>query len=219
MVRTAFEMGRGGARSEIAKAREKHHAAAVYVVKMPPKAIIKQMEKARFWIKNVVFDGLKKKIQGLLINAYETGETPNETALKVREAYNPYIGDIQRVKDQKQIEPYRIETLVRTNTTKAYNRGKVVEFADPELEGFVRAVQLSAILDTRTTDICRGADGKIIMLDDDETVKRLTPPLHFNCRSVLVPVTEIDGEFEPASASEVEGVKSDMPPDFGGNWD
>jgi SPP1 gp7 family putative phage head morphogenesis protein len=138
--------------------------------------------------------------------------------LKIRAAYEPYVGDEQKVVDQRQIEPYRIETVIRTNTTKAYSHGRFTEFVDPDLNGFVRAVQLSAILDSRTTEICRAADGKIILLDDP-MAKRLLPPLHFNCRTVPVPVTEADGEFEPSKQAELSKVLEDMPPSFGGNVD
>lgn len=217
-MRTAFEAGRRDARGELAQAKTKE-LEAHYVFKLPPAASILQLEKSAFWIKNVTFDSLVKSIQALLINAHETGETPIETAAKIRTAYEPFIGDAQAVRDQRQIEPYRIETVVRTNSTKAYNRGRLVEFADPELEGFVQAVELSAILDMRTTDICRAADGKIVRMDDEQNVKRLTPPLHHNCRSILVPVTLNDGEFEPTKQAELAQIKGLMPANFGGDVD
>jgi len=81
------------------------------------------------------------------------------------------------VRDQRQIEPYRIETLIRTNGTKAYNV-EVGGIPGPHLLGFVRAVQLSALLDERTTEICRTADGAIVLIDDP-MVDRLLPPLHY----------------------------------------
>lgn len=215
-MRTGFEMGRGDASNEISRARKKRKN---YVIKIPPKQAINMLEKSAFWIRNVTFDGITKQVQGTLLNMLETGETPGETLMKIRNLYDPYVGDEMRVIDQRQIEPYRIETVIRTNATKAYNRGKVVEFADPDLDGFVRAVQISAILDSRTTDICRNADGKIILLHDDQNIAKLTPPLHHQCRSVLVPVTEVDGVFEASKQLELDVLKQQMPPDFGGNFD
>lgn len=214
-LRAGYEVGRTDAVSEISRAKKEIISP---VIKIPPEATIAALEKNSFWIKNVTYDGLTKRIQGLLINSLETGEAHAETLMKVRAAYDPYVGDIQKVIDQKQIEPYRIETLIRTNTTKAYAWGKWAEFNDPDLEGYVRAVQLSAIIDTRTTDICRRADKKIVALDDP-MAKRLLPPLHHNCRTVIIPITEVDGQFEPTKQVELTGVLEEMPPEFGGNVD
>jgi uncharacterized protein with gpF-like domain len=94
----------------------------------------------------------------------------------------------------------------------------LVEYMNPDLEGFVRAVQLSAILDARTTNICRAADGKIIMLEDPN-VGQLMPPLHFNCRTMPIPITEADGQFTPSKSSELAGIRQIMPKDFGGTAD
>jgi SPP1 gp7 family putative phage head morphogenesis protein len=214
-MRTGFEMGRGHAREVIAKAKQR---ANFQIVKMPPKQTIQMLEKSAFWIKNVTFQGLVKQVQGLLINALETGESIAETMQKIESVYLPYVGDTQIIRDQEQIEPYRIETLIRTNGTKAYSQGQMVEYKDPELEGFVRAIQLSAILDTRTTSICRNADQTIIMLDDP-ILPRMTPPLHHQCRTVPVPITVIDGEFEPSKQTVLHGVLELAPADFGGNVD
>jgi SPP1 gp7 family putative phage head morphogenesis protein len=215
-MRSVFEVGRSDARREIDKARRKKHQA--YIIKMPPKEVIGMLEKSSFWIRNVTFDGITKGIQALLFNMLDTGETPGETLMKIRQVYDPYVGDVQKVIDQRQIEPYRIETLIRNNSTKAYNRAKVVEFVDPELEGFVRAAQVSAVLDTRTTDICRSVDGKIILVDDP-LLKRFIPGLHHQCRTILVPVTEADGVFEVTKQKDLSNILDLMPPDFGGNLD
>lgn len=92
--------------------------------------------------------------------------------------------------------PHRIETIVRTNTSDALNQARQSLFNDPELKGFVMAYEYSAILDDRTTDICESLDGKILR-DFGEYV----PPNHFNCRSVLIPVTEVD-DWDGKESSE-----------------
>ena len=82
-----------------------------------------------------------------------------------------------------------INTLVRTKTTEIYNRGRKSYFDnDPDAQKVIDGYQFSAILDARTTDICRGLDKKVFKSGDDN-INLLTPPLHFNCRSVIVPVT------------------------------
>ena len=214
-LRTTYELGRRDASSEISRARQKQHS---YVIKIPPKKTIEQLEKWAFFISGDAIGTVRKEIRNLLLSMLETGEGVQETLMKIRHAFDPYVGDEQIIRDQRQIEPYRIETIIRTNVTKAYNWGKIAEFADPELQGFVRAVQFSAILDSRTTNICRSADGKIFMLDDP-ILKRFIPPLHFQCRSLFASITEADGQFEPSKQSELNEILSKVSPSFGGNVD
>ena len=51
----------------------------------------------------------------------------------------------------------------------------------------VQVFQFSAVLDNRTTDICRSLDGKTFTFEDG-TGLEFRPPLHFNCRSIILPV-------------------------------
>lgn len=91
----------------------------------------------------------------------------------------------------------RMRTIVRTSTFDAVNNARYSYFTDPGLGDFVRAFEYSAILDSRTTDICRH-------LDDDsrgnhskewyEKNQSFKPPNHFNCRSLLIPVTQVDAD-------------------------
>ena len=80
-----------------------------------------------------------------------------------------------------------IERYSRTKLTEVYNRGRLSFF---EKSGVVAAYQYSAILDSVTTDICEGLDGKVFESGDQPI-----PPLHFNCRSVLIPITKYE-EYE-----------------------
>lgn len=83
--------------------------------------------------------------------------------------------------------PARLETIARTNTAAAINESRQSLFSDPDLNGFVVAYEYSAILDDRVSDICESLDGRI-----QKDWGAYTPPNHFNCRSVLIPVTEVD---------------------------
>lgn len=77
-----------------------------------------------------------------------------------------------------------LERYARTKFTEVMNRGRV-EFFDST--GVVAAYQYSAILDDRTTDICEGLHGMIFEKGDEPI-----PPLHFNCRSLLIPITKYE---------------------------
>jgi SPP1 gp7 family putative phage head morphogenesis protein len=77
-----------------------------------------------------------------------------------------------------------LERFYRTKTTELFNRGRVSFF---DSTGIVEAYQYSAILDDRTTVICAGLHGKIFKAGEQPI-----PPLHFNCRSVVVPITRFE---------------------------
>jgi len=77
-----------------------------------------------------------------------------------------------------------IERYARTKHTEVFNRGRLEYF---EKSGVVAAYQYSAILDGVTSDVCAGLDGKIF-----EAGAEPVPPLHFNCRSLLIPITRFE---------------------------
>ena len=105
----------------------------------------------------------------------------------------------------------RIRTITRTSTFDAINTARHSYFTDPSLDGFVIAYEYSAILDSRTTDICRHLDeehrGNHSMAWWQQN-PQFMPPNHFNCRSLLIPVTEIDDDF-------VEGDEPTVDPQGG----
>jgi len=81
-----------------------------------------------------------------------------------------------------------IERYARTKHTEVMNRARVEEFSN---SGVVNGYQFSAIMDGRTTAICSGLHGKKFVEG-----KQPIPPLHFNCRSILIPITIFE-EFKP----------------------
>lgn len=88
----------------------------------------------------------------------------------------------------KDMSMQSIERYSRTKTTEVMNRARVEEFTE---SGAVAGFQYSAILDDRTSDICAGLHGTTFKLG-----KEPIPPMHFNCRSVLIPITIFE-KFEP----------------------
>lgn len=97
------------------------------------------------------------------------------------------------IRDEKQLAPYRSETIEQTNSTAAYNHGRLAEILDPEIVRFVKGVRYSAILDSKTTDVCRYLgkmnDGKgALFKPTDPNLKALLPPNHQGCRSIIVAI-------------------------------
>jgi SPP1 gp7 family putative phage head morphogenesis protein len=218
LLRTGFDAGREDVRTEVQRAVGQREMVAYAVPKMPPRDIIRYLNQKSFWIKNVMLDSLTKDIKQLLVNALETGEQLGETLQKIGQAYDPYIGTPSAIADPEQVQPYRIETLIRTNLTDSYNSGRYNAITDPDLEDHVIGMQISAILDSRTTDICRRADNTIIR-KDDPLVHRLKPSLHFNCRSIFIPVMAFDEDVSFTAQKDLHGILSLAPAGFGGNVD
>jgi SPP1 gp7 family putative phage head morphogenesis protein len=81
-----------------------------------------------------------------------------------------------------------IENAARTIVSQNINRGRQGYMFDQSNLEEIQAFQYSAIIDDRTTDICLALDGKIMSKDDEES-QQFMPPNHYNCRSILVPIT------------------------------
>lgn len=85
---------------------------------------------------------------------------------------------------------YELERIVRTETTRYYNYAVVYETASyPEVVGYRYAV----VVDDRTSEVCRPLAGKVVRREQ----LQLVPPLHPNCRTVLVPLLEEDIAGKP----------------------
>lgn len=180
MMKQAFEAGRVTVREELPRldfADDPSRSAS---------AAAKFMRSKRFWITGIIESNLLNEARNILFRAIDTGELPQDTTKALREAFEPYIGDPNVIRDGKVVTPFRLETILRTNATDVFNRGRLLEGS--KVAEFLNGWEYSAILDERTTEVCRHLDGKVFRTADQAAVT-LRPPRHFNCRSLLVPVT------------------------------
>lgn len=145
-------------------------------------------------VAHVLSEKLQSEIKIVLSNGIKNGTAPGEVQSQLEDVLLPYVGSDDIIEDDEVLQPYRLETIVRTNTTQAMNQGRLVAMRDSDVRAFMNGVQYSAILDERTSDICEHLDGQVFKVDDPD-LDRLTPPNHFNCRSVLVPIM-IDEKIE-----------------------
>ena len=163
-------------------------------------------------------DQVKKIIQTELQNAVKSGRplpevraqiwdrlvamglTRREAArgIETDDAVNAAL-DALWVDSEAQATAY-LNTLVRTNVFESLNEARYQEFTDPALGDFVQAFEYAAVMDSSTTDICRELEGKIFAKDSPEW-DEYRPPNHFNCRSVLIPITIVDDWNGKESAS------------------
>ncbi len=154
-------------------------------------------------------DDMKAMVQNILTNGVKFSWTTKQITDKMYDEFVKagFIGiDIASEATSRTIDDiaeaigttpglHRVETMVRTNVFEAINEARFSVFTDPSLEGFVEALAYSAILDSRTTRICRHLDDRLYVVDDP-IWNKYRPPNHFNCRSILVPVTIIDTDVE-----------------------
>lgn len=115
------------------------------------------------------YSGLvSKKVNSRIVQGLKQGRSSDDIMALIR-------------KDMPDLTDSWIDTLVRTKTTEIYNRGRKSYFDnDPLAQKVVEAYQFSAIIDSRTSQICSSLDKKVFRADDGN-INLLTPPLHLNC--------------------------------------
>ena len=124
-----------------------------------PKASVRWLRATAFWVAGILGDRVLADVKGVILNGLKTGTAGSVMAEQIFDAFLPWLGDPNVIRDEEQLAPYRLETIVRTNTTTAYNHGRLTEFLDPEIIRFVKGIRYSAILDERTTPVCTFLDG------------------------------------------------------------
>lgn len=137
-----------------------------------------------------------------LVDALEAGQTLDEWRKRVMERFQT-------------AHPGHLETAFRTNVQSAYSAGRWAQLNHPAVKKTRPYWMYDAILDARTTVICRERDGTVLPADDPWW-RSNTPPLHFNCRSGIRALTEADAKRRgitetPTAESPEEGFG--LPPD------
>lgn len=95
------------------------------------------------------------------------------------------------------------EALARTTIAHVTQTARQATFeANSEV---IQALQWHAVLDSRTSPICRARDGQTFPLDTGPR-----PPAHPNCRSTMVPVTKSWEELGLALKNVPKGTRASM---------
>ena len=182
-----------------------------------PRSAVGWLAQAAFWITDVLSDDLLSEAQGILVNGLKTGKPASVMMTELFEAFVPYLGS--RVGEEV-ITAHRLETIVRTNTTTAYNHGRLTEILGADVAKFVDGVRWSSILDERTTPVCIFLDGKTFILPAGAKyrglpatpiadLEALLPPRHYQCRSLIVPIV-VGSQINPEdviTADEIARAK------------
>lgn len=102
----------------------------------------------------------------------------------------------EQIRKAAQTTTSRAKTIVRTETTSAYNTARKEYFdSSPDVTHYL----FIAIRDSRTTRWCtqKTIDGKrgrhgLVYAKDDPLCAKETPACHWNCRSTMVPLTDVN---------------------------
>lgn len=173
-----------------------------------PRAALKWLDDKSFWISGVTGDQALASAKAVIMQGIKTGKSNKEMIDGIAGVFEPWIGKAPGV-EAEVVDPYRLETIVRTNGTDAYNHGRLTEMTDPDVADGLIGIRYSAIMDERTTQVCLFLDGKVFHPGDVD-LEELVPPNHYNCRSIIVPVVagETMDESEFITDDEVGRAKA-----------
>ena len=171
-------------------------------------------------IKGLLDQELTSKAKFELFEQLKGGRTTTETIGILRGIFEPFVGDPTkigpsgpgRLRPENLLQAHRLENIVRTPMAEAFNQGRLA--VGDAAADFVIGYQYSALLDTRTTDIDKAADGLKIRADDPR-LRRLTPPLHYQCRGTLVFITSDDLPVSFSSDAGIDRAVRLVMPGFG----
>jgi SPP1 gp7 family putative phage head morphogenesis protein len=127
-----------------------------------------------------IADGLKNEYIKRIQNAYKkhgeefrSGKTYNQTQARIK------------IQNAANVSYARAQTIVNTETTRYYNEARV-KFYEEE-EGVTHYLFM-CIRDLRTTKWCN-TRYRVVYKKDSAILRKETPPIHWNCRSELLPLT------------------------------
>jgi len=165
-------------------------------VGLPAEKAMEYLRNKAFWIAGVERDDVLKKAKTILYSGMKNGAAADEIMFELDNMFKEYIGKPGvETREGKLLTPNHLENIVRTNFSDAYNQGRLKMMEDPDVKDIITGVMFSAIMDDRTTEVCAALDGQIFEQGDPD-IARVTPPLHFFCRSQLTPVTKYES-FTP----------------------
>lgn len=171
--------------------------------KLATETLIEGAPSAEWWSKQAV--SLQDEFKRVMRVGVAKGETLQQMSARVMGTQKPSLlgvrGNVPGVTDEVieglTYEPGLLkkarrnaEALVRTSYQTVMSEAR--QDAYKANDDVIKGTELSAVLDSRTTLICRGYDGKTWDLNNKpippNTLPFRQPPLHWGCRSVLIPV-------------------------------
>ena len=216
-----YKQGADEAKSELPRSKQGDLTGVRFFQGLEPREALAYLRaKADFDMKGVIDQTLTERARRELIQHLKGGKTMAESVDNIRRIFEPFVGDPEKIGPSGQtgvgfppgefapenvLMAYRLENIIRTNEIDAFNEGRkaIGEAAGDYVVGY----NYSAILDTRTTEVCRFLDGFKIRKDDPRLAK-LTPPVLYQCRSILTFITTDDLPVQFTDDADLdEGVR------------
>lgn len=163
--------------------RELGHAEPFALAGLSDSQAQRLIEEISTYVSHTEWENIAKKTTPILQNAIQNGVPLRQVMKELDEALKEYDMTFTPPAPFKGTTAARLENIVRTNYNDVFNEARKNEFIKYENE--IAAFQFSAIMDDRTSDICSELDGLVFGKED---LNKYTPSLHYQCRSVVVPV-------------------------------
>lgn len=193
----SYRMGQTDARKELPKLFKSWDGLFIE----PEEALNFLKSKADFDVAGIK-EPLVRQTKNILIKSLQTGTSIPSVIQQLQDTYRPYLESGDILIDGKQIEAFRLEAIVRTAQSEAYNFGRRAIAESKDAEGFVLGYMYSEIIDDRTVPVSLFADGITIRVDDP-LLASLSYPLHWNERGMFVFVTQDDVPVEWSDQSQL----------------
>lgn len=97
-------------------------------------------------------------------------------------------GAARAIEAEAKVSRARARTIVETETTRYYNDTRTTYYSSVES---VIGYLFVAVRDHATTKWCRSRNG-VVFIKGTDTLKKNTPPCHYNCRSELLPLSRLN---------------------------
>ncbi len=198
--------GQKSARREVRAGLQKFVEGEIALSNLTPQEVLNVMAQRSYLIAGNYKTNISNLVKTNLVNAVKSGYTLKQTVDSMDTVLRPFLGSGGVAEES--LNEYRLERVVRTSFTEAFNEGRKNMFLTEELRADVPALQISAILDDRVTPICEDLDGAII-LATSPLLDLFTPPYQWNCRTLLIPVIAGD-EYEVTPESKFNKWKEQV---------
>ena len=156
--------------------------------------LVKAARAQSFWISNVAQMDVVQDVFNEMARNLQQGLSFDD----FKKAIGPKLYSAWGKRDA-----WRLQTIYRVNTARAYNAGRYNKLSDPEIKRLNPFRIWKSKLTLDTTPQCLARKDKILPADDpwwDDN----WPPIHYNCRSTVVALNRLAAErMGVATAGEV----------------